>query len=376
MRECQDHDIHVLRGLPDSVKPARRSAAKVVLLLLGAAGFGAAGLVLYSRSRAPKPATLAHLEPVEVPSALVDPLEPDRPPAPREQPAISAASASAWVGARPAPEFREKRTAHVQAAGAQPSASAVVNGCDTPDPGWGDYLPGEMCGGSYVMMPREPVRPDGTFDVVLHFHGHELAMKEFLRARTRFVFVGTSAKGYSDRLSGAQGLTRMVELAEQAVKDRAGKPARARRVVLAAWSGGFEAVSILLEQSERKPDAVLLLDGLHGSRDPSVLALQLASIVGFARRAQKNEVFMFVSHSSVDTDGYASSTEGVHFLEHTLGARPLPVERADPFGMRLIELYSQGGFHARGYAGGARSDHCAQLTLYPTALRALGRRWR
>ena len=141
--------------------------------------------------------------------------------------------------------------------------------------------------------------------------------------------------------------------------------------MIAAWSGGYSAISLLLEHSTRKPDAVVLLDGLHGSRDLSVLALQIDPIVRFARRALNDEVFMYVSHSSIDTDGYASSTEGVHFLLSAIGARPLRVEREDPLGMRLVELFSRGGFHSRGYAGGGKSDHCAHLRC----IRWCCRRW-
>jgi hypothetical protein len=43
--------------------------------------------------------------------------------------------------------------------------------------------------------------------------------------------------------------------------------------------------------------------------------------------------------------------------------------------MELKELFSRGNFHARGYRGSGKLDHCAHLMLYPMIAEALGRRW-
>ena len=348
-------------------------ALHAVMALTGVLLMALAGAYTYFNPFGAPPHVLVNVARAHTKLPVVDPLDPTRPLELREAPARGTTllgappgSDSAWVSTRPLAALREER---------KPSERGGVDTCDTPDPGRGDYLPGRMSSGCLVIMPHEPTAPDGSFDLVLHFHGHELASKEFLRAKSRFVFVGTTSKRYSDRLGGANGLDSLVKLAEDAVSERAGKTAHARHVALFAWSGGYEAILVLLEQSVRLPDAVVLLDGLHGSRTPAYLATQLAPIVGYARRAVNNEVFMYVSHSSIDTDGFASSTEGVHFLVHALGGRPLQVEREDPLGMRLVELFSSGSFHARGYAGGGKSDHCAHLTLYPMVLQLLEKRW-
>jgi hypothetical protein len=345
-------------------------AARWLVILGGLAAI--AVVAFYIRVSEPAQHLLSDFSGRRAGSLELDPLEPGRQPKQRSgqlpgAPAgpMPVASAEAWVSARPAADLREER---------KPSARGGIDPCKAPDPGWGDHMPGQMRSGAYVTLPREAA-PDGGFDLVMHFHGHDLALFEFLRARSKFVFLGMTSSRYADRLSSAEALDELVKLAEREVEARTKREARARRVTIAAWSGGYAAISLLLDRSTRKPDAVVLLDGLHGSRDLSVLALQLDPIVRFAHRALKDEAFMYVSHSSIDTDGYASSTEGVHFLLSALGARPLRVEREDPLGMRLVELYSRGGFHSRGYAGGGKSDHCAHLALYPVVLNALQRRW-
>jgi hypothetical protein len=97
--------------------------------------------------------------------------------------------------------------------------------------------------------------------------------------------------------------------------------------------------------------------------------------VTFAHRAADGKAFMFVSHSSIDTDGFASTTETMHFLANELGGKPLRVTREDPFGLQLIEMFERGDFYLRGYAGAGKRDHCATLGLYPVAAQALARRW-
>jgi hypothetical protein len=200
-----------------------------------------------------------------------------------------------------------------------------------------------------------------------------LAWLEFGQAQVNLVFFGMTSFRYKGAVGGPQGLANLIEATERAMGKHCGRKAQVRRLALAAWSGGFDAVRILLEQSEdrERVDAVVLLDGLHGSRDPTHLADQLKPFVTFAERAMRGEKFMFVSHSSVDTDGYASTTESVNFLLFNLKTRALAVRRSDPLGMDLVAMLDRGELHVRGYAGGGRADHCAQLALYPDVARAL-----
>ena len=52
------------------------------------------------------------------------------------------------------------------------------------------------------------------------------------------------------------------------------------------------------------------------------------------------------------------------------------VRRKDALGLELIEFFTRGNFHVRGYAGNDKADHCAQLALLRDAFTALGQRWR
>jgi len=308
--------------------------------------------------------------------SLRDPLSPERAVFTLEQmdpafPGVAARhSGNAWVRARPNPAFRHERT---------PQERGGIDPCALPAPQRSGYLPWKsLAGRSYVAMPRvSAVRQSGDFDTMLVFHGHDVALTQLAQTDAAIVLYGSTLANYRSELSGPEALGQLISAIEARVSDDVKRPARARHVALAAWSGGYEAIGVLLEQSRERArvDAVLLLDGLHSSRDPEVMRKQLGPFVAIARRAARREAFVFAAHSSVDTDGFASTTETMHFLASELGGKPLRVWREDPLGLQLVELFERGDFHLRGYAGGGKRDHCAALGLYPMATRALARIW-
>jgi hypothetical protein len=304
-----------------------------------------------------------------------DPLSPGRFAIARELPdpafaGISAKSVAStdWVRERPDAAFRHERSAKERG----------LDPCAMPKTKDSELCPWIPVGSGRFSMPKDgsAIRADGSFDLVIHLHGHDVAREVFAKAKVPMVFFGASFRDYRGKLAGAHGLEHLVQAAEKGVSKEIEREAKARHIALAAWSGGYDGISVLLEQATPDPrlDAVILLDGLHGSRIPAKLEAQMGPFVAFAKRAAKDEVFFFMSHSSVDTD-YASTTETMRFVTHALGGRPLPVRREDPHGMQLIEMFDQKGFHMRGYAGGGKLDHCAALLLYPDVVRALAKRW-
>lgn len=284
---------------------------------------------------------------------------------------ISATTAGGtdWVRARPDAAFRHERTA----------AERGLDPCAMPKTKDSELCPWIPVGGGRFSMPKDgsAIRADGSFDLIIHLHGHDVAREVFAKAKVPIVFFGTTFRDYRGKLAGPHGLEHLVQAAEQGVSKEIKKEAKARHIALAAWSGGYDGISVLLEQATPDPrlDAVVLLDGLHGSRIPEKLKAQMGPFLAFGKRAIKDEVFFYMSHSSVDTD-YASTTETMHLMAHELGGRPLPVRREDPYGMQLIEMFDKKGFHMRGYAGGGKLDHCAALLLYPDVAQALAKRWK
>lgn len=305
-----------------------------------------------------------------------DPVFPDRPATlvgqrDRDFDGIRAKPGSAPPGLRPASADRIEKP---------PEARGGIDPCNRPDDGFGIYERWHWGGGAgKLLVPVAASEP--TEDVVFHFAGYELARKEFQRAQLPLLFLGVSfSKGgldYRRNLSGPDGL-KSLEDAVSASLEKMGRPGRLGHVALAAWSAGYNGVGVLLQQSNNLEDvdAVLLLDGLHASRDDDAAIEQLGPFIRFAERAASGDALMFVSYSSVGTDGYASSHETARRLIRELGGTPVAVQRSDIGGLELKEMFSRGGFHARGYRGSGEADHCAHLMLYPALAKALIRRWR
>ena len=289
-------------------------------------------------------------------------------------------SAAGLRGMRPPPADRKPLPSETVSRSAEERGG--VNPCERPDPGYGIYTEWQYRSAfGRVIMPRQnPVDSQGRFDLLAQFHGADLARLEFVRGDAPFVFMAVhQGKGGSyAALSGANALPILLRSLERTMASESptGK-AHAEHVALSSWSAGFGGIKRILQRSEGldRISAVVLLDSLHMSRDERVGAARLAPFIEFAQRAVRGEALMFVSYSSIMTDRFASTTESVRLLISELGGNPLPAEGDGPGGLQLKEVYSQGNFHARGYLGGGKLDHCAHLLLMPEVAKALQRYW-
>jgi hypothetical protein len=264
-------------------------------------------------------------------------------------------------------------TTHAESASA--SKERDINPCDTPDPGFGAYerWNRDVTSGQMLAPKKGGVSGSGAFDLVIHFHGHEPARKEWVRVMKTQVLVATTlgigSGVYESTFRDANAFPRLVESVEAVMAARSGrKTTHARKIALSAWSAGYGAVRSLLSQPSvrERIDSVILLDALHC--DYAGEALERADLdpfVRYARDAAANKRLMVVTHSSIVPPGYASTTETANFLIRELGgkARPARPRASDPLGLELISRYDRGDFHVRGYAGQDKPDHCAHLGL-------------
>jgi hypothetical protein len=333
-----------------------------------AAGAALAGYWVFrpDPARAPRMGTTVLPQPSASSNALRDPLAPDR--ATERDPAPRSAPSGDWVTARPGFQY------------SRPSAErGGANPCALPAVDASSFLPWSSIVRGRFTVPREGALDDsGGFDLVLNFHGDDLARRELVESGEKFVLYSLTLgpeEDYAPLFAGSKLYTALVQHIEQAVGRAGGVTAHARHVAVTAWSAGFMAVLSILAQAEAKDvDAAVLIDGLHGPR--GALERPFATLADFARRASTGERFLLVTHSSIDPPNFASTTEGAHFLVSALGGRPEPVRRADRFGLELVEYFTRGEFHVRGYAGNDKADHCAQVTLLRDAFSALARRWK
>jgi len=318
----------------------------------------------------PKPTVAASALPSTAPGTIPDPLDPHRPmkvdDAPRAQP-----GSAGWVTARPG---FQSSLSPAQRGGIEPCARQAVDTSAFDD--WA-----AVSGGKFIAPRGLSLDASGGFDLIIHLLGDEPIRRELIASQQPFALYALTVgqnQGYAPLFTGTQFQAAIVAGVEQALSKRLGKPAHARHLALSAWSAGFVGIEAALAQPAGKDiDAVILIDGLHAPRNNDLaFKAQMKPFVDFAALAARGERAFFVSHSSIDPPDFASTTECAHYLISTLGGKPRPVRREDPFGLELVEFYRKGEFQVRGYAGNDRADHCAQLAALRDAFSALGARWK
>jgi hypothetical protein len=227
----------------------------------------------------------------------------------------------------------------------------------------------------------------GSFDLIIHFHGHEPIRKEFVKAAKGSVLVGIDlgiGSGiYGSTFASPTAFTQLVESVEAAMAKKTGnKNAKARKIALSAWSAGYGAIEQILRQpAAKRIDAVVLLDSLHAGyvdeRQKTLKTPQIDPFVAFAKRAAGKQSFMFMSHSSIIPPGYASTTEVASYVIGELHGKSKKAKRADVLGLDMIRRYDKGNFHVRGYTGEDKPDHCAHIGLMADIVRVhLEPRWK
>ncbi|MCC6646183.1 MAG: hypothetical protein IT374_11495 [Polyangiaceae bacterium] len=263
------------------------------------------------------------------------------------------------------------------------------NPCMTPDPGFLDYDRWENVSlGQMVAPVKGGVRKGGGFDLVVHFHGHEPARKEFVKTANGVVLVGIDlglgSGPYESRFADASVFPRLIESVEEKMKKRSGNPkAHVQHLALMSWSAGYGATSQILRQpAGDKVEAVILLDSLHagyqeGGAKGEVRAAQIAHFVDYARLAAKKKRLMFLSHSSIIPPGYASTTEVARHVVAEVGGKMKKATRKDVLGLEMISRFDKGDLHVRGYGGDDKPDHCAHLGLVASVMKVyLVPRWK
>jgi LysM repeat protein len=263
-----------------------------------------------------------------------------------------------------------------------------VDPCMTPDPGFGIYDAWQPVGIGHMLAPQQGgITKDGGFDVIVHFHGHHPIRKEFVTEAKGIVLIGVDlgvgSAPYTGSFSAPAAFENLLSGVEKAMAKKTGNAkAHVRKVGLSAWSAGYGAIEqILRQEAGKKVDAVILLDSVHvgyvDNRPPALREAGLEPFVAFAKKASAGKGMMFESYSSIIPPGYASTRETARFIIAALGGKPKSAKREDRYGLEMDERYDKGGYHARGYKGNDKPDHCAHIGLMKDVLRVyLNKRWK
>ncbi len=226
----------------------------------------------------------------------------------------------------------------------------------------------------------------GTYDLVVHFHGlpflQEANVEQaHLNAIVVSVNLGISSGVYGERFRGPRAFDSLLEDVEHQVEKSGRAPgAHLGRLALSAWSAGFAAVGSILSTpaNAERVDAVMLEDGPHANYiAPHVVNDgALTKWVDFGVRAMKGQKLFALTHSSIMTEGYPSTTETIGEMIKMLGLEKVPRSDVGPRSMKEIYEVSRGDLHVKGYLGTSKEDHIDHIKgMSETVLPYLRARW-
>lgn len=271
-----------------------------------------------------------------------------------------------------------------------------------------DFLPSAKPGRSSIgravlQVPKTfTAGGDGGFDLVVHFNGNtELVLESYETALLDTVVVvvnlGSGSGLYEDWAQNPENLERIWRRVPEIVEKRGLEHAHIRRVALSGWSAGYGAVvrALFHPATAERVDAAILLDGLHTSYKPGTTEVEgsnIASIVEFARRAQRGEKLLVITHSNIKPDGYLGVRESTDYLLGQLGlsrhaadldttiprlaASKGVLPEADLRPLHLSSEVREGSLIVRGFDGDQAAHHISHLMqMSQLALPALAQRW-
>jgi hypothetical protein len=234
-----------------------------------------------------------------------------------------------------------------------------------------------------ILFVDPRVDPKKPVPLIIHFHGVPWLMEyhvatHFPKAALITVNLGSGSRVYGDPFADAKTFSNLIDEAATFLKLEKGWSS----ITLVGFSAGYGAVRAILrnEESFKKVDNVLLLDGIHASYVPegkrladggTIKADDLDSFIKFAREAIAGRRSFLISHSEIFPATYASTTECVDYLLADLGIKRKAKLKQGPAGMQQTSEVDLKGFHVRGYAGNTGADHGDQLQEMPYWLKML-----
>jgi hypothetical protein len=243
------------------------------------------------------------------------------------------------------------------------------------------------------------VGPDGSFRLLLHFHGAEPVRRALAPEGFDLVIAAVDAGvgSHAYELAMTPGVfDDLVASIEREVATANQIPtAHARSIALSSWSAGYGAIAQILPgvplaraavsigaagvapeaiPARRRVNAVVLLDSLYASYPAGRRVLehgQLSTFLEAARAARRGDFAFYLTHTAIRTPDYASTGEVATFLLGELDAHATPIDATPTLEnpRPLQRVFEDGRLWIHGYAGADRDAHCSQLHHLPDIVR-------
>lgn len=215
---------------------------------------------------------------------------------------------------------------------------------------------GSVGPGTSVMVPENPVKPDGSVNIVIQIRGIAGGdTKAAAAAGGGAVVVTAEAGGIGSKENlSAFGSANFVQEAVNKVigflkkqPEFTGKNVHLGKLTISSFSGGGSATAQLLINRNQLPKGTVppkfvFIDGLHADPNGEVLK----QVAQFAKEVQKNPSAGELSlvHTAVVPKGYASTTTVADKLLQELGLQRTPITQRGE-GVGPVAEAKSGGLH-------------------------------
>lgn len=237
-----------------------------------------------------------------------------------------------------------------------------------------DFQPPVRLGdGVEMYVPENPVRPNGSVDVIIQFRG--VAPQRFKEGGVNAVVITAETEGLSGAMMKKFGqksfVSQTLDKAMAKIRQQYGPEVKSGRLALGSFSAGYAPLQVALSDPaiRARTDAVMVIDGIHfgSAGHPNPAAHQ--PFVDFAREASQNHKLMVISHSAIKPN-YSSSTDAANYIAAQVGAQRQnsPTDLPDwTYPTRYGNVVApsshadKGNFHIEGYDGHVARSHVEQI---------------
>ncbi len=209
---------------------------------------------------------------------------------------------------------------------------------------------------------------DGKFLLVFHFHSASWAAEdELYKSHTNGVLfnihLGAVSSSYQNYFIDSKKFGEILTLVKQTLADqKIIENPQIKNLIVTSFSAGYGGVREVLKNQDyyNMIDALTLADGLHSNLDSTWMKIQMQDFLRFAKDARDEKKIMLLTHSSIPTPTYASTTQTANYLIHFIGAKRVSYFHVDEIGQQYSRC-DTGNFHLKGYYGTTAEDHLKHL---------------
>jgi hypothetical protein len=215
----------------------------------------------------------------------------------------------------------------------------------------------------YYLTPQ-----NGQYTLVFHLHSASWAAEDQVyRSNTNAILfnihLGALSSPYQNYFTNQSKYSTIIDTINSVLQsNQIIQNPQIKKLIMTSFSAGYAGVREILKVNSyyNQIDALNLADGLHASSHMPSMITQMLDFVRFAENARNKQKIMLLTHSSIPTSGYQSTTQTANYLINEIGTVRITFSANDEIGTQYSRA-DTGYFHLKGYLGDTANDHLKHL---------------